>query len=459
MRFRTWPVAALALGALLVLVIVSVLESSRRAQEIYARLDELNERYRDVEGKLRRLRSDVNLSGIFVRDYLLDPERERAPNYQARLEEFRLANRQAFDELRSLIEGTPDTDQRLASLRSNLEGYWQVLHPLFGWTPAEKASASAAFLRTEVIPRREAVLAITRQIEELNATMLADQRTEVAQRQAELRSALYRLLWFTLMLGIVVAATAVFRLRKLERQTEDERVIAEQAEARMRELSQQLVATQEEERKHLSRELHDHVGQVLTALRMELGSIDRLRAPHDAPLGRALAEARQLVDAMVRTVRDLALGLRPSMLDDFGLQPALEWHVRDFTRRYGLRVDLNVTGDLEALPEQHRTCVYRVVQEALTNCIRHAAASCIRITVSGEANALSVVIVDDGVGMRVGGPTSGLGLRGIQERVRDLDGTFEIHSAEGVGTSLTIRLPLNAVNTEGEVRVASAISR
>ena len=83
MRFRTWPVAALALGALLVLVAISVLESSRRAQEIYTSLDQLNQRYHDVEGTLRRLRSDLNLSGIFVRDYLLDPSRERAPHYRA----------------------------------------------------------------------------------------------------------------------------------------------------------------------------------------------------------------------------------------------------------------------------------------------------------------------------------------------------------------------------------------
>ncbi|HVL70012.1 MAG TPA: sensor histidine kinase [Vicinamibacterales bacterium] len=455
MRFRTWPVAAVALGALLALVVVSVLESARRAQEIYTRLDELNLRYHDVEAKLRRLRSDVNLSGIFVRDYLLDPE--RAPTYRVRLAEFRAANRQAFDDLRALLRGNGENDQRLVSLQGKLDEYWQALDPLFGWTPTERLSQSAAFLRADVIPRREAVLAIAQEIEELNRATLAVQRTQVARQQTELRTALYRLLWASVLLGLVVAATAILRLRRLEQRSEEERVIAEQAERRMRELSQQLVATQEEERKHLSRELHDHVGQVLTALRMELGSIDRLRAPDDAPLARAVAEARQLVDNMVRTVRDLALGLRPSMLDDFGLQPALEWHVRDFTRRYGLHVDLHVTGDLQALPEQHRTCVYRVVQEALTNCVRHAAASCIRITVKGDSERLSVVVVDDGVGMNPKQRGGGLGLRGIEERVRDLGGLFEIHSTPGVGTSLTIALPLKNVNTQGEVRIASAI--
>lgn len=454
LRFRTWPVAAVALGALLLLIVISVRESSRRAQEIYTSLDALNERYHGVESRLRRLRSDVNLSGIFVRDYLLDPSGERAPSYRARIEAFRRENIAAFNELRSTVQATPDSEQRLSSLQAQLDAYWQALDPLFDWTPAEKASQSARFLRREVIPRREAILAIALEIEELNGTTIATQRTEVARRHAELRRDLYNLMWLGLGLGLLVALPAVYRLRRMERRSEDERRVAEEAERRMRELSQQLVATQEEERKKLSRELHDHVGQVLTALRMELGSIDRLRAPHDGPLAAAVVESRKLVDNMVRTVRDLALGLRPSMLDDFGLQPALEWHVRDFTRRYSLAVDLNVSGDLAGLPEPYATCVYRVVQEALTNCVRHAAASRIGVTVTGTDGTLTVVVVDDGVGIPPDRRKRGLGLRGIEERVRDLAGTLDIESAPGVGTSLTIHIPLRGVSPREEVQFA-----
>ena len=120
---------------------------------------------------------------------------------------------------------------------------------------------------------------------------------------------------------------------------------------------------------------------MLTALRMELGRIDRLRAAGDTRVAAAVTECRQLVDDMVHIVRDLALGLRPSMLDDFGLQPALEWLARDFTRRSNVPVELHVFGALDALGEQHRTCIYRVVQEALTNCVRHARATAIRVHV------------------------------------------------------------------------------
>jgi signal transduction histidine kinase len=448
MRFRTWPVAALALGGMLLLVILSVQAASSRAQEIYSQLDQLNLHHRDVETKLRRLRSDVHLSGIFMRDYLLDPERARASDYRERLAEFRRNNVATVTELRALMHGQSDGD-RLNRLEAKLDEYWEAFDPLFDWTPAEKAILSSGFLRREVLPRREAVLGIASEVEELNNANHVIQRAEVTRQYAIFRSDLHKLLWGSLLLGFVVALTAVIRLRILERRSEDQRAVARDAEEQMRKLSQQIVATQEEERKSLSRELHDHVGQVLTALRMELGRIDRLRLAADRPrhlsdgrIAEAVAECRMLVDSMVRTVRDLALGLRPSMLDDFGLQPALEWHVRDFERRYGVPVELTVEGDFERVPDQHRTCVYRVVQEALTNCIRHARANSLSVKVKGRADALTVTVTDDGVGMRSEKGQSGFGLRGIEERVRELHGTLVIQTAPDAGTTLTIELPV-----------------
>jgi signal transduction histidine kinase len=440
MRFRSWIVAALGLGGLLLLVAVSVLVASRRAQEIYTQLDELNSHHREVETKLRSVRSDVHLSGIFVRDYLLDTARERAPEYRQRLADFRRTSLTAVAELRALARGRDGSDDRILSLQAKLDDYWQAFDPLFDWTPAEKISASAGFLRREVLPRREAVLTIAQEVEELYTANLSAQRAEVTRRHAAFRSDLHKLLWRSLLFGLVVAVTAVVRLGVLERRSEEQRVIAEDAERQMRQLSQQLVATQEEERKKLSRELHDHVGQMLTALRMELGHIDRLRAPAETRLAGAVTESRQLVDDMVRTVRDLALGLRPSMLDDFGLQPALEWLVRDVTRRYGVPVELEMDGQFDSLPDPYRTCIYRVVQEALTNCIRHAAASRIQVSVT-DTKGLDVRITDDGVGLDPARRRNGLGLNGIEERVRELRGRLVIRSSAGGGTSVMVLLP------------------
>ena len=439
MRFRTWPVAALGLVSLLALIAGSMLTASRRAQEIYTQLDQLNTRSHEVDTKLRRLRSDVNLSGIFVRDYLLDVARERAPEYRQRLAAFRETNMATVAELRALAE--PHADQIL-SLQTQLDDYWETFDPLFDWTPAEKIMQSASFLRREVVPRRDAVLAIAQEIEELNDANLTEQRAEVTRRQAAFRDDLLRLLWRSLLLGSIVALTVVFRLRVLEGRSEEQKSVAQDAERQLRELSQRLVATQEEERTNLSRELHDHVAQVLTALRMELGRIERIRPAIDARLAAAVAECRQLVDQMFHTVRDLALGLRPSMLDDLGLQPALEWHVRDLTRRYGVNVELIARGDFDVLPDRYRTCVYRAIQEALTNCIRHAEARTIKVNVVGYDDRLDVSVTDDGIGLDAARRRDGLGLRGIEERVRNLQGTMRIRGAIGEGTTLTIRLPL-----------------
>jgi signal transduction histidine kinase len=140
--------------------------------------------------------------------------------------------------------------------------------------------------------------------------------------------------------------------------------------------------------------------------------------------------------------------LRPSVLDDLGVGPGLEWQGREFSRRTGIPVEVLVEGLPPDVPEAHRTCVYRVVQEALTNCARHAEAHRIRIALHTQAGRLCLTVQDDGRGVPPEirdlrrGSSVGLGLLGIEERVRELGGTFSIHSQKGKGTLLQIMLPL-----------------
>ena len=437
MRLKTWYVAALGLASLVVLIGVSALTASRKAQDIYAELDELNGHHRRVEDHLRQLRADVNLSGIFVRDYLLDVVRERAPDYRQRIGEFRRTTMATLGELKLLI----DSDEHVDSLQAKLGEYWGAFDPLFDWTTTEKIVRSASFLRAEVVPRREEVLAIAHEIEQINDANVVTQRQEVARRQEAFQADLRRVMWQTVLLGMAVSVVVVMRLRILERRSDE-------AEGQMRELSQRLRHTQEEERKNLSRELHDHVAQVLTGLRMELGRIERLN-PELAPV---VAECKKLVDDLFRTVRSLALGLRPSMLDDFGLQAALEWHVRDFMTRYSLTVDLQTEGDLDGLPDKHRTCVFRIVQEAMTNCARHAEAKRITVSVTVVGGQLALSIADDGHGIRRSTRRTGLGLRGIEERVKELHGDVTLLPGTKGGTTLAVHLPLS----DGRVRLVES---
>jgi signal transduction histidine kinase len=159
---------------------------------------------------------------------------------------------------------------------------------------------------------------------------------------------------------------------------------------------------------------------------------------------------------MMRMVRDLAMGLRPSMLDDLGLEPALSWQAREFSRRYNVPVDLAVDGDLERLPDPQRTCVYRVVQEALTNCAKHSAATEIEVKVVRGRTRLDVSVRDNGVGMASTSNHRGLGLTGIKERVKDINGAASIETRPGGGTVVHITLPVPAVDTGKEDFVANS---
>jgi signal transduction histidine kinase len=213
----------------------------------------------------------------------------------------------------------------------------------------------------------------------------------------------------------------------------------------LRHLSQQLVQAQEEERKSISRELHDEIGQMLTGLKMELANLEEFRNFPGDEFGKHLAETKALTEQTMRSVRDLAMGLRPSMLDDLGLEPALRWQAREFSRRSSIPVSIEAEGDLGHLAESVRTCIYRVVQESLTNCARHAQASNVQITVQGKKDGIRLTVQDDGKGFdpdNVSG--GGLGLIGMEERIKKLGGTLAISSQnpkEPRGTVLKVELP------------------
>jgi len=216
-----------------------------------------------------------------------------------------------------------------------------------------------------------------------------------------------------------------------------------EAERELRRLSRQLVHAQEEERKSISRELHDEVGQMLTGLRMELRSLQDLRIAPEEEFIIHLDGAKRLAEQSLRSLRDIAMGLRPSLLDDLGLGPAVQWQARQFSKHTGIPVNVNVDRLHEPLPEEHRTCIYRIVQEALTNCARHAKAKTIDIVIDGPGVGISVVVKDDGIGFDPGQVRGrGLGLTGMQERVMDLGGELTVVSQVSKGTVLSAKIPI-----------------
>ncbi|OGK87989.1 MAG: hypothetical protein A2X52_13745 [Candidatus Rokubacteria bacterium GWC2_70_16] len=215
---------------------------------------------------------------------------------------------------------------------------------------------------------------------------------------------------------------------------------------RLRALSRQLMGAQEAERRRLARELHDELGQALTAVKLTLQALPGPGA--SAGLGGRLDEAMGLVDRALSQVRDLSLDLRPSLLDDLGLASALRWYVTRQAERSGLAATVAADlGETRPGPDIETAC-FRVVQEAMTNAVRHAGARSVSVEVKGREGEIALVVRDDGAGFDVEAARSratlgeSLGLLGMEERVLLLGGTLDIESAPGQGTEVRARIPL-----------------
>ena len=166
-----------------------------------------------------------------------------------------------------------------------------------------------------------------------------------------------------LVLGTIIAGTSVFRISSLEKESAAHQQASQQAEVRLRHLSQQLVSSQEQERKALSRELHDEIGQLLTALRMELGNLERVQVARGMESDPHLDQAKKLAESTLRTTRDIAMGLRPAMLDILGLGPALEWQARNIRAAITPPFSLKWTGICA-------TCRIRTARTCIGSCRR-----------------------------------------------------------------------------------------
>lgn len=219
----------------------------------------------------------------------------------------------------------------------------------------------------------------------------------------------------------------------------------EQGNKQLHALSQRLMKALEEERLHLSRELHDESGQLLAALMVQLGMLDREKMPPEI-LGQKIAELKRLVDKIQDNLHSLAVNLRPASLDHLGLVKTLQQYVEEFSHQHGLKIEFEVVGMKDKrMPIEVETTLFRVVQESLTNIVRHAHASHVDVLISRQKDRVITIIEDDGVGFTPVTPIGAehLGIFGMSERVEMLGGTFTIESFPGKGTTVKAEVPCN----------------
>jgi signal transduction histidine kinase len=426
-------------GGLLLLMAFGGITGLRVLQTIQKRNDAIRQDFLARNRLLNQIRSDLYLSATYVRDYLLEPENAKAESQRTSLDRIRLDMETALQEYGALL-GRSEINP-LRNLQEQLREYWRVLEPAMYWSPEQRRQSGYAFLRDEVYSRRAVMLSLADQIGAVNEQQLDSRNAQVGQLFSGFRVRLLITLLVVLCLGVLLAAFSITRILRLENESSQRYQEIEQARSELKELSARLVVAQEDERKAISRELHDEVGQTLSAMLVGLGNLAADLPPAvAAQAARHLASIRSLAEASVRSVRNITLLLRPSMLDDLGLLPALQWQARELSKRSGLVVDVAADGVPEDLSDQYKTSIYRVVQEALHNCEQHAHAKHLRVTVRRQEDSLVLSIQDDGRGFQ---PETerGMGLLGIEERINNLGGTLTIDSELGNGTLIMARLP------------------
>jgi signal transduction histidine kinase len=403
----------------------------------------IHARYARGQDLLSALQSQVLLASIYVRDALLaDQDSTAATAARDQLRALQLEVKQELEQYDAVELGT----QRAAwgRLETEVQNYWDAAVRLVAPTFGDRAAVEAR-LRNEVIPRRDVIVTLSDELRQVMAENASIEQEQVGETNATLRRWIWGTTAVAAAIGVGIAVLSAWYVGRLEMSIRDDHAEISRKRQELRRLSGRLVSAQEDERRTIARELHDEIGQALTAVDVEL-AVAETAVGADGRAAGAIREARGIAQHALTGVRDLSQLLRPSMLDDFGLPDTLRWYLRKFSDRTGVQTELVEDRLSERLPIDVEVCVYRFIQEALTNVSRHAQARTCRIFVQRVASSVIVTVEDDGIGWRApqAGDTTarnGLGLVGIRERVADLGGIFRIEGTAGKGTRLTIELP------------------
>jgi len=424
--------------ALLVLMAVLAFDSFHALNELETSSAAVRQDYLNRERTLRDIRFSLYESGNVLREYFLaKPVPAARESYLKQIHDLR---DHAGASLESCLHSLPrDQSGAFQKLDAELSSYWLLADRIFLVDPTESNSLS---LRNLALTQRASVLSLTGEVSDINELDFRQAEAQISLVFAETRHRIRLVGISALSLGLLLAASTILYLVHLERLAREKYEETLRSQNELKELSKRLVDAQEQERRAISRELHDQVGQSLTALLMDLQNLSDTPPPTSA-LASGLQRIKLLAEECVDEVRNMALLLRPSMLDDLGLTAALEWQGREVSKRTGLVVDVIDDEFTDNLPEEHRTCVYRVVQEALHNCVKHAHAHRVRIVVQEEEQHLVLSIEDDGIGFD---PRRhrGMGFLGMHERVTRLGGNLTVDSLPGHGTRVRVELPLTS---------------
>lgn len=437
---QTRRLLLIGFGGLIALLAFSSLYTLTVLQKIQVRNQKIRNEYIRRDTLLQQLRSEIYLSGTYVRDFLLEPDPARADVHKTDFE----ASRVQVENMAGTYAALLGNRQKAAfkEFSTKLNDYLNSLHAALSWGAAKRRESGYAFMNDSLLPQRMMMVHLADEMSLSNQKQLESGNEQLTNLFANFRQSLTILLILTLSAGVVLAGGSINRILRLEHLSSERFNDALEARGALRDLSARLLEVQEDERRAISRELHDEIGQSLSALLFGVGNLSAsLSANCQAEAREQLSEIRKLAERTVAVVRDMSLLLRPSMLDDLGLVPAVQWQAREISRTKNLPVEVHADSISEDLPDEHKTCIYRVVQEALHNVARHARAKRVNISLAEHDGRLLLKIQDDGHGFSPE-RDRGLGLLGMKERVEHLGGVCRIQSQPGSGTLVDVQLPL-----------------
>ena len=431
----------LAFGGLLALMVVAALDALHSLRHLDGIERLVNQRYSAHNQALTTILISVHVYQDQMERYLLATQSAEGAGDVADVN-----SRGA--EVQSALQKYPadlDPQERvlLSQIRQKFLEQQNSFATLVITRPERRQPDRQQAVQEQMMLRRAYILKVSRDVSSLNDRKLDEATQSLNASFQSVQSRLVAMVAVSLFAGLLLSMIGGMYILRLERQGRRRYDALMASQHELESLSSRLVDAQEEERRSISRELHDEVGQTLGALLVDLGQLSKLVPPEDGLVQKQIGHIKSVAETAVKSIRDMALLLRPPMLDDLGLVPALEWQGREISRRGDMEVDVQSENVSEKLPDEIKVCVYRLVQEALNNAVTHSGAKHARVAVSQQKDKISVAVADDGKGFPAD-RVRGMGILGMEERVKRLGGSLSIDSEPGKGTTVRAELPLHA---------------
>jgi signal transduction histidine kinase len=397
--------------------------------------------------QLLRLQDDTYQLAVSLRDMTLPESRYPIFYWKGEFSRLRDDMNNALALEAQYAANTPAGDQLRRQLRDILDNFWLLADEGFDLADQGHEDSARYLIRSQLEEQRETISRVVSRLLSLN-----DQaQQEAGQRVSSVYGQVSKdILLLIGVLFLVALGTGLYTLQANRKTFERLHHLAEKLQSQseqLRMLSWKLIEVQEQTLRHVARDLHDHFGQILTAIGVMLGRAGQKALDKDPVFVQDVQAVKKIVEDTLQSVRDESQIFRPAILDDFGLQQTLEWFAEQFARQTGVQVHYQGKLSDGFLAPEAAIHVYRIVQEALNNVARHSGAREAWVTMEEKENQLNLEVHDKGAGFVVGEEVrraagQGIGLMGMRERAEHLNGSFSVRSAPQKGTTVSVRVPL-----------------